>query len=123
MKEILHAEQISQPGRGFYGVRHAGADKPRRIQIDHCQQQQIERPDAQRPARMEVMKVARIVAPSQQIGSNQKTAEDKKENHTRPAPERSVVQPASHEPRMAVVEHHAQNRQAAQPVEFRHVFG
>ncbi len=75
------------------------------------------------PARVKVMKVARLVARRQQDGCDQETAEDEEDNHPCPSPQAGVMHPCAFEPRIAVVENHGQNRETAQPVEFRQVGG
>ena len=118
MKQVLHAKNVSQPRRGLDCLPHAGADEPGRIQINHDQQQQIDGPDAQRPARMKVVKVARLVARGQQDGRDEEAREREKKNDAGPAPQRGVVDPRALQSRIAVIENHRENRQTAQPVKF-----
>ena len=123
MEEILHQEEVGKPGGGFNGVDYAGTDEPGCVEVNHRQQQNVDRPDAQRPARMKVVKVTRLVARREQNGGDQESGESEEQNHSRPSPQGRVINPSALQTRIAVIEDYPQNRQAAQAVEFRQVGG
>ena len=124
MKEILHTEEVSPPRRGLDGLQRHWPDKPVRLRIDHHQHQHVDRPDAQRPAPMKVVKVMRLVARSQQDRGDQEAGEHKEENDPRPSPLHRAVQAGPLQLLVvAVIQHYRQNREAPQAVEFRQISG
>src|ERR1700735_2833901 len=72
---------------------------------------------------MKLMEEVRLVSRSQQNASDQKPAHHEKEDDARPAPEAGVIEPRALESRVAVIDDYGQDREAAQPVEFRQVSG
>jgi len=50
MEEILHKEDIGQPGRGLDCGQYAdvGDDEPRRVEIDTARTEYVNRPDGER---------------------------------------------------------------------------
>jgi hypothetical protein len=92
MKEILQKEQVGPPRGGADRVQRIGADEPIGAGIDDDEREQVDGPDAQRAAGMEVVKVAGLLARGEQVCGNQEAGEDKEENHARPGPLRGAVQ-------------------------------
>ena len=116
------AEQnVCPPRRGSDRIPDGGADEPWSVQVADDQHQHVDRPDAQRAARVEVAEVVRLVAGFKQDRRDQKSGENEEEIDAGPSPERCVVEPCAGEARMAVVENDAQNCEAAQSLEFRDV--
>src|SRR5580698_3208486 len=114
MKEILQEEDVGQPWGSFDCLSYGGADKPRRVEIDGDQYEQVDGPDTQSTAAIEVAEVVRLVACLKKDGCDEEAGEDEKEIDACPSPETGVVDPCAFETRMAVVNYDGKDGEAAQ---------
>ena len=121
--EVLYEEEVGQPRSGFDGICNAGADEPGGVEIDGDEQQDVERPDAEDAAAVEVAEVVGPGAGFEKDGCDEEAGEDEEEVYAGPAPEGGVVDPCADEAGMAVVEDDDEDRDSAQSLEFRDVGG
>ena len=91
--EAFRAKHIT--GSLFDRYPNRRADKPVGIEVDHHQQQNVDRPDAQGAAGVEVMEVFGLVAGGEQVAGDQEAAHGEEERDAGPAPQGSAVNPGS----------------------------
>ena len=114
MKEILHEENVGQPGSGLDGLRDGGADEPGCVEIDRDKQEQVDGPDAQGAAAVEVAEVFFFVSGFEKDGGDQEAGEDEEEIDACPSPQAGVVDWSTDEAGMAVIEDDREDGEAAQ---------
>ncbi len=114
MEEILQEKQVRPPRRCPDRDPDGGADEPRSIQIADDQHQYVYRPDAKRAATVEVAEVVRLVAGLQKDRSDEESGKDEEEVDASPSPQRRGIEPCTGETRVAVVQDHGEDGDAAQ---------
>ena len=123
VKEILEEEDVCPPGRCPDCVPDRWAYEPGSIQVADDEHEDVDGPDAEGSARVEIAKVVRLVAGLKQDRSDQKSGENEEEIDAGPAPQRGGIDPCAGKARVAVVENHGEDRDAAQSLQFWDVGG
>ena len=118
VEEILQKQKVGPPGCGSDCIPDGRADEPWCIEIADDQHQYIDRPDAERTAAVEVAEVVWLAARFKQDRCNQKSRENEEEIDAGPSPKRCGIDPGSGEARMAVIQNHGEDGNAAQSLQF-----
>ena len=92
MKQILNEEQICPPRRGPEGFEDGLAYEPRSVQVADQKHENVDGPDAQGAAGVEVAEVVRLRARFQQNRRDQESGEDEEKIDASPSPERGLVE-------------------------------
>jgi len=123
VKEVLDKQEVGPPGGGADRVPDSGADVPGSVEVDEGENQQIDRPDAEGAAGVEVVEVLGLFTCGEKDGRDEEAGETEEEEDPGPAPEGGVVDPRAFEAGVAVIEDDPEDGEAAHPVEFGQVVG
>jgi hypothetical protein len=113
VKKILKEEDVGPPRSGAESLEDGKADEPGSVEVADEEDEDVDGPDAESSAGVEVAEVMGLRAGFEKYGGDEESGEDEEEVDARPSPEGGLVEEGVFEAGMAVIEDDGDDGDAA----------